>query len=332
MSAPLTVATFNVRYGTAPDGANSWRYRRASVLSLLKSMDFDACGLQEVLVDQREFLASELEGSRWYGVGRTDGGREGEQAPIVVRRQRLRVVGWTTLWLSDRPHVAGSRGWDAKIPRVATVLLGSVDGQPVGVVNTHLDHRGTLAQLSSARLIADLVRGRGTLGSPAPAGLAPGSPITRASGPARGSESRGGLSGIGGRIDALLRRGRRRAFGTALRRRRPAAASAGLVPAVGTRWIVMGDFNLGLDSPAMNELAKAGLRSVLPTDAGGTFHAWSGATDRQRIDHILVDDGWEVLAAEVRHDRPGGRLPSDHWPIVARLRLRAGQCAAPPFG
>lgn len=332
MNAQLNVATFNIRYGTASDGENSWRHRRDCVLSLLQAMEFDACGLQEVLADQRGFLAGGLDRSRWYGVGRTDGDRDGEQAPIVVRGERLRVTDWTTLWLSDRPHLAGSRGWDAKIPRVATVLLGSVEGLPVGIVNTHLDHRGTLAQLSSARLISDLVRARQDLGSRMPAALTPGDLVAgnRAAGPASRTPARAAGAGIGGRIDALLRRSRPpAAFGTALRRRRPADDPGSITPAEGTRWIVMGDFNLELGSSAMNELTRTGLRSVLPDDAGGTFHAWTGATDRRRIDHILVDDGWDVLEAGIRHDRPDGRLPSDHWPIVARLQIRSERASGP---
>lgn len=250
MNARLKVATFNIRYGSAADGANGWRHRRGATLSQLSAIEFDVCGLQEVLADQRGYLAGSLTGTRWYGVGRADGVSDGEQSPIVVRGERLVVSEWTTLWLSERPQVAGSRGWDAKIPRVATAVKGTVDGVAVGVVNTHLDHRGQRAQIGSARLIADLVR----------------------------AEQR--------------------------------------------RWIVMGDFNVEFGSPALNELTRAGLRSVLPSDAGGTFHAWTGATDRRRIDHILVDDGWEVIDGRIVHDRFNGKLPSDHWPISAELRLR----------
>lgn len=251
MPATLTVASYNIRYDTPRDGANQWRHRRYAVQTQLESIGFDVCGIQEVVLGQRDFLTTALPGTRWYGVGRADGAQEGEQSPIVVQGERLRVTDWTTLWLSERPQVAGSRGWDAKIPRVATVLYGAVAGTAIGVVNTHLDHRGRLAQVSSARLIADWVRSHSD-----------------------------------------------------------------------RRWIVMGDFNVALGSPAMNELTGGGLRSVLPEAAGGTFHAWSGALDRQRIDHILVDDGWEVVNGQILHDRPGGRLPSDHWPIIAVLRLR----------
>lgn len=341
MSTEVRVATFNVRYGTAPDGVNGWRHRRGAVLAQLRALDFDVCGLQEVLTDQRDFLAGALAGCRWYGVGRTDGDRDGEQSPIAVRGARILVEDWSTLWLSEQPQTIGSRGWDAKIPRVATVLYGTLAGVPVGVVNTHLDHRGRLAQVSSARLLAGLVRGdlqpgpvrerrsagpgTGTAGAGTDAGASGTGGAVSGAGTA-GSETgawTGSASRRGGWLGVTLGRDGRRAapFGTGLRRLRkiPPAARE---PEADRRWIVMGDFNVELGSPAMNELTRRGLRSVLPEDAGGTFHGWSGATDRQRIDHILVDDGWEVVRSGIVHDRPGGTLPSDHWPISAQLRLR----------
>jgi len=73
-------------------------------------------------------------------------------------------------------------------------------------------------------------------------------------------------------------------------------------------------------------LLAGGLRDTLPElgDRGprsATHHDWDGSTAGTRIDFVLVGAGWHVAAAEIRHDRPGGRLPSDHWPVVADLRL-----------
>jgi endonuclease/exonuclease/phosphatase family metal-dependent hydrolase len=87
-------------------------------------------------------------------------------------------------------------------------------------------------------------------------------------------------------------------------------------------WVVLGDLNARPDSAVLRRLAEAGLRSALPTDAPGTVHGFSGRTDGPRIDHILVSAGWEVVDAKVVQEKPRGRLPSDHWPVVADLRLR----------
>jgi endonuclease/exonuclease/phosphatase family metal-dependent hydrolase len=85
--------------------------------------------------------------------------------------------------------------------------------------------------------------------------------------------------------------------------------------------VVVGDLNARPDAPELAPLLAVGLRHALPPAAGGTNHDFTGRTDGQRIDHILVSEEVEVLAAEVAHPRPGGRLPSDHWPVVADLVL-----------
>lgn len=86
-------------------------------------------------------------------------------------------------------------------------------------------------------------------------------------------------------------------------------------------WVVMGDLNATPDSPPLKALTSAGLRHAVPADAGGSWHDFTGAIDNDRIDHILVTQGWRVIDAEVSNYRPDGRLPSDHWPVVATLEL-----------
>ncbi len=91
-------------------------------------------------------------------------------------------------------------------------------------------------------------------------------------------------------------------------------------------WVVAGDLNATAGTPAVALLLAGGLRDTLPQlgergPRSATHHDWDGSTDGTRIDFILVSDAWCVEAAAIRHDRPGGRLPSDHWPVVANLRL-----------
>lgn len=84
--------------------------------------------------------------------------------------------------------------------------------------------------------------------------------------------------------------------------------------------VVLGDFNTTPGSADVFEpLAAVGLRRV-PIE-GGTSHGFTGRHDGRRIDHILVSSHWTVVDAAVAYERPGGRLPSDHWPVVATLRL-----------
>lgn len=86
-------------------------------------------------------------------------------------------------------------------------------------------------------------------------------------------------------------------------------------------WIVGGDLNAGPASATLTALARGGLRPVHPGGGPGTAHGFTGRLDGPRIDHVLVTSHWSVEDAWVDHQRPGGRLPSDHWPVVADVTL-----------
>ena len=81
--------------------------------------------------------------------------------------------------------------------------------------------------------------------------------------------------------------------------------------------VIVGDFNDTLDDPMFEALRTAGLRSALAPEAGGTTHHFTGRRDGRQIDHILVPSTAEVLDAHVAY----GRVASDHWPVVATIRL-----------
>ena len=86
--------------------------------------------------------------------------------------------------------------------------------------------------------------------------------------------------------------------------------------------VVMGDLNSREGGDILAALHAAGLDSVLPADAGGTAHRFTGRTDGPRIDHVLVSRHWEVRTSGVVVDpQPRTTLPSDHWPVSATLRL-----------
>lgn len=94
--------------------------------------------------------------------------------------------------------------------------------------------------------------------------------------------------------------------------------------------VVLGDCNAGPDSPPLQAL-RAGVATGLVDawraanpDAGerGTFHGFGAAVRGERIDHVLVGAGYEVVACAIDDRRPGGRWPSDHLPVTATLRAR----------
>lgn len=90
--------------------------------------------------------------------------------------------------------------------------------------------------------------------------------------------------------------------------------------------ILLGDFNLTLDDPGMQALLKEGFRDALghlPTFGFGaaSHHSFRGNRYGTRIDHILVPNTWEVQHSGIFQATVDGKLPSDHWPIVATVRL-----------
>ena len=84
-------------------------------------------------------------------------------------------------------------------------------------------------------------------------------------------------------------------------------------------WVVAGDLNAKPGSPPLRALAEAGFADPMPKEAGGSEHGFTGRTDRGRIDYVLTGAGVRAEATWIDHARPGGRLPSDHWPVVADL-------------
>src|SRR5690606_33514413 len=69
----VRVMSFNIRYGTAPDGENHWDKRKEFLVETIKAYDPDLLGTQETLGFQRDYLAKNLPAYDYLGVGRDDG-------------------------------------------------------------------------------------------------------------------------------------------------------------------------------------------------------------------------------------------------------------------
>ena len=162
----IDVMSFNVRYGTARDGANHWKNRRKMVVQTIHKHDPDLLGGQEVLDFQRDYLKQELPGYGCIGVGRDDGKNRGEMTAVFFRMERFEMLASGHFWLSPTPDKVGSRGWDAAIPRMATWVKlrdkQASDARPLLFLNTHFDHRGAEARKRSAELIVQQLK---TLGA-----------------------------------------------------------------------------------------------------------------------------------------------------------------------
>lgn len=265
---PLTVMSFNVRYGTAADGENEWTARRELLFDTIRRQDADVVGLQEALDFQIEEIVGAAPIYAVVGVGRDDGRKSGEYAAILFQKDRLHVAEAGTFWFSDTPAVPGSKSWGNNITRICTwARFVDRDGRGFWLFNVHLDHESQPSRERSTQLLRE-------------------------------------------RIDAR---------------------------AVREPVIVTGDFNAGEDNPAMLTLtgspgSAAGsppppfvdsFRVLHPDEeAVGTFNGFKiGTAGRDKIDYVLVEPGTEVIRAEILRASRNGRYPSDHFPVVARVRL-----------
>ena len=157
---PLRVMSFNVRFGTAPDGPNRWELRHDLLARTIRRFDPDLLGVQEAMDFQCADLRKALgDGYAFHGAGREDGKERGEFTPVFVRRERFERLAAGHFWLSETPDVAGSVGWDAELPRMASWVklrdLTAGEGAPTPLLflNTHWDHFGKRARNESAKLI-----------------------------------------------------------------------------------------------------------------------------------------------------------------------------------
>jgi endonuclease/exonuclease/phosphatase family metal-dependent hydrolase len=268
---PLTVMSFNIRYGTAQDGDNHWTARKEMLFDLVRAQNADIIGLQEALDSQIREITAAAPGYAVVGVGRDDALAKGEYSAILFRTDRLHVAESGTFWFSDTPEVPASKTWGNNITRICTwARFIDRDGRGFWHFNLHLDHQSQPSRERSTELLRR-------------------------------------------RIDA-------RAF------------SAEPV-------VVTGDFNVGEGNPALRALVapprSAGatgetappfvdtFRVLHPEESVvGTFNGFKfGQVNGEKIDYVLVPPGTEVLTADILRTSRSERYPSDHFPVVARVRL-----------
>lgn len=155
----LTVMSFNIRYGTAPDGDNDWEHRKTIVVEMLRAYGPDVIGTQECLEFQTEYLVQQLPEYRWFGVGRNaDGGDE--HAAVLYKKSVLSPLETGNFWLSETPHVPGTKSWGSHHNRMVTWarFRHLQTGETFHCFNTHLDNGSEPARQNGARILADWVQ------------------------------------------------------------------------------------------------------------------------------------------------------------------------------
>ncbi len=151
----MKLMSFNVRYGSASDGNNSWDYRKADLYKMLETEKPLVVGLQECQMNQRNDIVDNCKEYDAIGVGRDDGAGKGETCSILYHKGSCEIVKWGSFWLSETPDVPGKKGWDANNVRVATWARIKVlaTGKEFFYINTHLDHKGPKARSEGMKLV-----------------------------------------------------------------------------------------------------------------------------------------------------------------------------------
>lgn len=81
----VTVMSYNIRYGTANDGENSWDIRKSKVANLINYYEADFIGMQEVQSFQRDFLLTQMPQYNAFGKPRSED-KNAEYSPIFYNK------------------------------------------------------------------------------------------------------------------------------------------------------------------------------------------------------------------------------------------------------
>lgn len=280
----LRAGTYNIRLITDLT-PNSWEERREDLVDLIRDMDLDVFGLQEVTPQQAAYLRNELTEFHFVGDHRGKDRKSDEASPVFYRKSMFTHEKAGTFWLSETPDTPGLKGWDAACPRVCSylVLREKSTGRRFCFANTHTDHRSALARENGMLLVIERMKEFGK-----------GSPIIFV-GDHNCTENEKPALAVSAILNDALRvsetkpRGSWRTFNGWRWREKEITSADSLDLPVADR-----------NSPEYRRFCRG-----------------------QRIDYVYVSKDIKVLDIEtVNASRPGKKLyPSDHFPVITTLRL-----------
>ena len=297
-SDEIRVVTYNIRLATGDNGTpNAWQERKDDLVDLIRKMDADAGGLQEVRPEQMSFLRERLPEFEFSGEHRGADRVSDEASPVFYRKSRFKAEKSGTFWLSETPDVPGVKGWGAACPRVCSylVLTDKSTGKHFCFANTHTDHKSALAREKGMLLVIDRMKEFGA-----------GAPIVFT-----GDHNCRETEAPAVAVSKLLKN----------------ALYASATPPTGS-WRTFNGWQWrdsevstteALRLPDNVRNARKGSPDADKDKNGG--HAWEDCG--ARIDYIYVSPGVRVMDyTTINAPRPGKALyPSDHFPIVATVEL-----------
>jgi endonuclease/exonuclease/phosphatase family metal-dependent hydrolase len=161
---PFRVATFNIHYITDPDGLPKWEARRGAVTAVLKEMDADIIGFQEMetfagskfnpVNRQRDWILKTVPGYLVAAIG--DPAKFPSTQPVFYRKDRFEVLDHGWFFYSETPDVIYSRSFDGGFDyyTVTAQFRDRQSGQTLTVFNVHTDIRSISNRKRAIEMIA----------------------------------------------------------------------------------------------------------------------------------------------------------------------------------
>lgn len=303
----IKVGSYNIRLELGDKNTpNAWSERKSDLVSLVREMDLDVFGMQEVCPVQAQYFRDQLQEWEFVGDHRGADRKTDEASPVLFRKSRFEALKKGTFWLSETPDVPASKSWNTCCTRICTyvILRERNTGKKFCFANTHTDHVSELAREKGMLLIIEKMQDFGK-----------GAPIIF-TGDHNNTEIEKPAKSVANILHNALYltetppRGSWRTWnGWRWKAAEVTAAEALSLP-------------MGVRNIANNDMENAWKAMEMGTanDAQEFFCQCSGP----RIDYIWVSDGIRVLDYEtVNSARPGLELyPSDHFPVVSTIVLQ----------
>ena len=151
----LRIATYNIQYPIM-----NWPERCISTVALIKDYKFDVFGSQEPHLPQIEDMMKHI-GDEYAWVGQNVSGDNEDRThhfnPIFYRKERVELLDYNTVWLSDKECTPGYGARSARLFTWAK-FRDKKTGKEFFLFNGHYDHRGYEAKIVSSYIVLNMIR------------------------------------------------------------------------------------------------------------------------------------------------------------------------------
>lgn len=164
----IRVGTYNIRLEPGDKGTpNAWQERKDDLVALVKKLDLDVFGMQEVCPPQAQYFREQLADWEFVGDHRGADRVTDEASPVFFRKSRFEALQKGTFWLSETPEVPASKSWGTCCTRVCSYLIlrDRRTGKRFCFANTHTDHVSAEAREKGMLLVVKRMKEFGA-GSP----------------------------------------------------------------------------------------------------------------------------------------------------------------------